>query len=308
MDKFPLVSVICPAFNAATTLNECIGSVTKQTYQNIEIIIVDDGSEDNTKKVAYDISRNDERVRIISQANSGSCVARNTGFSQSKGVYVSVIDADDMWPKYKIEEQVSLLQKNSNSIVIGGVKRFGIENERHIWYREKYPFIYKGKDKYLNKLIQMGNHEMVLINTLCAKREFILSDGWDPQIKTGHDWELWIRLAKKYPFITSNRIYQFYRKSKVSATQKNPIKKVVDSHIMVTERHGYDILRSHSQVKKLISKRLMVLAQAAYLRGDISSMLYCYRKSCKYRYGFLQKDFYKLLIKGFLKRQQFLSK
>lgn len=301
MSLFPLVSIICPAFNAAETLRECVESVREQSYKNFEMIIVNDGSTDKTESVANDLSNLDQRIKVISQPNNGSCVARNKGFSAATGKYVSAIDADDLWPPWKLEEQVRILELNPESIVIGGVRRFGIEKGQWVWYRKTFPFSYETKEKYLRKLINIDVNSMVLLNTFCAPKKFIIEEGWDPAIKTGHDWEVWIRLAKRHPFITVKKIYQYYRKSNTSITRKNSIKIVVESRIIVTERHGFEILGSDVGVKRLISKRLLSLAQISYDNNNISEAWYCLGKALKYRQIFYNKEFYKLFLKNILR-------
>lgn len=298
----PLVTVVCPAFNAAETLRASVQSVIEQTYKNLQIVIVDDGSSDETISIAEALAREDQRIEVHSQTNSGSCIARNKGFSLANGFYVSVIDADDLWPPWKIQEQVELLKSNPDSIVIGGVRRFGVENGRWVWYHETLPFPYEGKINYLRRLLRLNDNEMVLLNTFCAKTEFIVNEGgWDPLIHTGHDWDVWIRLAKKHPFLPVPKVYQYYRKSKASATRRNSVIKVLDSHMIILERHGLDILKDREENRRLISERLIKLANVAFNIGNTSEARFCLRKACMYRPALLNQDFYRLLLKTVLR-------
>ena len=109
-----LVSVIIPAYNAQATLDDTLNSVRSQTHWNLEIVVVDDGSTDDTVVVAQRHSAVDARVRIIQQANAGVAAARNTGIAATSGRYVAPIDADDLWAPFKIERQLEAAKYRDN--------------------------------------------------------------------------------------------------------------------------------------------------------------------------------------------------
>jgi hypothetical protein len=102
----PLVSVVVPAFNAAATLERTLHSIAEQTYAELEIIIVDDGSTDETAALARAFCSRDDRGRLIRQPNAGVAAARNTGIKVARGEWLAPIDADDLWHPSKIERQV----------------------------------------------------------------------------------------------------------------------------------------------------------------------------------------------------------
>jgi glycosyltransferase involved in cell wall biosynthesis len=103
----PLVSVIIPTYNRAILLSEAVNSVLLQTYQNIEIIVIDDGSTDNTTEVMATFG---DRVRYTRRPNAGVNAARNLGLKQARGEFVALLDSDDLWAPFKIELQVRLLR------------------------------------------------------------------------------------------------------------------------------------------------------------------------------------------------------
>lgn len=113
------VSVIIPVYNAAKYLRESIESVLCQTYSDLEIIIVNDGSTDSSLEIAENY-QNDSRVKIISSKNKGAAAARNIGIRNSNGAYFQFLDADDILPSNKIEEQMKVLDKNRKYLKIGG--------------------------------------------------------------------------------------------------------------------------------------------------------------------------------------------
>jgi glycosyltransferase involved in cell wall biosynthesis len=104
-----LVSVVIPAFDAATTLDDTLTSVRAQTHAALEIIVVDDGSTDDTAAIAMRHAAQDARVRLLRQANAGVAAARNAGWREARAVYVAFIDADDLWAPTNVERQVHAL-------------------------------------------------------------------------------------------------------------------------------------------------------------------------------------------------------
>jgi glycosyltransferase involved in cell wall biosynthesis len=110
----PLVSVVIPAFNRAHTLRRAVDSVLNQTYTNIEVLIIDDGSTDNTHEV---LRLYGDKIRWWSQKNAGPSRARNSGINEAKGEYVAFLDSDDAWAPKKLEKQMGLLSRCSADVV-----------------------------------------------------------------------------------------------------------------------------------------------------------------------------------------------
>lgn len=107
--KQPLVSVIMPAYNASQYIEEAITSVLKQTYENLELIVIDDCSTDNTYELICEICKNDSRIAVYrNEKNQGVAKTRNKGFKLAQGEYVALLDSDDVWHSNKIEKQVML--------------------------------------------------------------------------------------------------------------------------------------------------------------------------------------------------------
>ena len=102
----PLVSVVIPAWNAEATIGETLASAAAQTYRNLEIVIVDDGSTDGTAAAALDFASRDPRARLVQKPNGGLSSARNFGIAESRGDWIAPLDADDLWHPTKLEKQV----------------------------------------------------------------------------------------------------------------------------------------------------------------------------------------------------------
>ena len=112
----PLVSVIIPAYNAENTIESTMSSALSQTYSNIEVVVVNDGSIDNTENVLISKFGNDSRVRVITQINQGVSVARNTGIEQSSGEYIVFLDSDDYLENSFVSTLISLISKSNSDI------------------------------------------------------------------------------------------------------------------------------------------------------------------------------------------------
>ena len=117
------VSVIIPAYNAEKYIEECIVSIINQTYKNIEIIVVNDGSEDNTMNIVNALKEKDNRIIIINQKNGGVSIARNNGFNNSTGEYIIFVDADDSLENTMIQTLVFNIEKYNADIAICGFKK-----------------------------------------------------------------------------------------------------------------------------------------------------------------------------------------
>jgi len=110
--SLPLVSVVIPAFNAQHTIDRTLASVRSQVHAELEIIVVDDGSHDDTRGRILRHAREDPRIRLVEQQNGGVACARNRGISESRSEYVAPIDADDLWHPEKIARQLAVLQSS----------------------------------------------------------------------------------------------------------------------------------------------------------------------------------------------------
>lgn len=120
----PLVSVIVPIYNVEECLEECISSILKQTYKTLEIILIDDGSTDQSGELCEEFSGKDERIIVIHKENGGLSDARNKGISRAGGKYIYFVDSDDILSEDAIEIMVSLCEKNHAEIALTGLKHF----------------------------------------------------------------------------------------------------------------------------------------------------------------------------------------
>lgn len=136
MSEQPLVSLIIPAYNAEKTLRRTLESARGQTWKNMEIILVDDGSKDDTPRIARETAEEEPRLRVITQECRGVAQARNRGLEAARGQYIRFMDADDTMPPESTELLVRKMEADGSDLVIGGYKeclgkteiRFNLEN------------------------------------------------------------------------------------------------------------------------------------------------------------------------------------
>lgn len=149
MRKLNLINVIIPVYNAEKFLKKSIESITKQSYKNFELILVNDGSTDNSKKICNDCALADKRIKVISQKNSGPAAARNTGIRHAKGNYVFFLDADDFVDKKTLEILLTACNQYQPDLVMGNFCK--LENNGKIIKQE---VIFRTDDKPFKRQIK----------------------------------------------------------------------------------------------------------------------------------------------------------
>ena len=179
------VSVIVPMHNSSKHIQECIESVINQTYKNIELIIVDDKSTDNSLEIAESIK--DERIKIIKLSqNVGAAMARNRGIDEASGEYICFLDSDDYWYKEKIEKQVKFIKENDYTFIYSAYE-FLKENKKHIAYVPE-SITYK----------QALKNTTIFTSTVMFNMKYLnKKDIYMENVKRGQDTLTWWKVLKK---------------------------------------------------------------------------------------------------------------
>ncbi len=204
------VSIIIPAYNREKYIKRALDSIFSQTFSNFEIIIVDDGSIDNTKK-AIDGYLKDERVHYIFQKNQGVSTALNNGIGASKGKYISLLHSDDYWiDNQKLEKQVDFLEKNHDFVLIGGAIIRKKETDK-----KQHKILYPKNDKDIREAMLFSC--LFASSAVVFRREsYLASKGFNNELEVCEDWDLWLRLGqlgKMYNFQDYFACYQESEKS-----------------------------------------------------------------------------------------------
>ena len=203
VEQDPLVSIIIPNYNHAQYVGDAIWSVLTQEYRNFEIIVVDDGSTDNSRDV---ITQFGDKVQYIHQKNAGLSAARNTGIKASKGVLIGVLDADDMYESIFLSTLVVTLQENPDADGVYCGYQFVDHKNNLLPQIEARPVDH---DKLYDALLD-GN--FFVPESIFLRRYVYDNVGlFDETLRACEDWDVWLRVTKKYKIVHSPNILTRHR-------------------------------------------------------------------------------------------------
>lgn len=188
----PLVSIIIPVYNSESYVKEAVTSALSQTYQHIEVVVVDDGSTDQSLSLVEQI--NDPRLRVFSQINQGACVARNRGIAEAKGEYVKFLDSDDvLYPDAVVIQMEQQTELGENEVVFGDFDF--IDEDGKVFYQNSFDeksYLSSDQDFWF-----LNNWEM-LITCPLHKRDYLLAyKGFDNKLRSGQEGFLHFMLSVK---------------------------------------------------------------------------------------------------------------
>ena len=186
-----LVSIIIPAYNAGKYIRGSIKTILEQTYNNFEIIIVDDGSTDNTAQMVRDEYQGDARIKLISQKNGGVAVARNNGIRTAKGEYIAFLDPDDYYLPSKIEKEVKFLQDHPEfDIAYCNVKHFYDDNLNELYQHQ-------GKTPSGQVFENLLDGFFGQLNTVLIPKRILEKVGmFDENFRDSEEWDMFLRIAR----------------------------------------------------------------------------------------------------------------
>jgi glycosyltransferase involved in cell wall biosynthesis len=194
MQDAPLVSVIIPTYNRAHIINRAIESVLSQTLIDWELIIVDDGSVDDTWSLLEKYARENNNIKVYRhEKNKGISAARNTAIGHSRGTYLAFLDSDDTWFPEKLQKQIAVFKQGPPDLGLvytGAIfinERTGISRVKHARIQGK---IFQQQLAFN----PIGGPSRVMV----SRESFISSGSFDEQPAFFEDWDLWIRITKKY--------------------------------------------------------------------------------------------------------------
>ncbi len=210
-DTQPTVSVVMPCYNASLYLREAIESVLSQTYQDWELLIVDDGSTDNSKQIAQECTLKDKRIRLIEQPNGGACRARNNGIEHAQGMYIKFLDADDVLCPDCLEEQVQqIAELQPNQIPFGDYGQIDVNGcvlSTYEYTKEHLSLLEK------DQVYAMFSYWQILITAPLHRKELLVKvNGFDTDLPRHQETDLHFRLAiADVQFIYHPLITFYYR-------------------------------------------------------------------------------------------------
>ncbi len=254
------VSVVIPAYNAMRFLPQAVESALAQTWRDFELLVVDDGSSDNTGEWAA--QHHDGRVRLIRQANQGAATARNTGILEAKGEYIAFLDADDLWEPTKLEKQVMRLEAQPEVGLVHTAIRYIDENGREInrvlgtqgdgdvW-----------KEVVVHNPVRCGSTPLV-------RRECFEKVGvFDPGLSFSEDWDMWIRISAHYHFAVLSEPLVLYRQHGANMTKG--YRAIMPNFAKIIERAFQNTPAEHKPLKREAYGRAYLFAAGrAFGAGD----------------------------------------
>lgn len=299
----PSVSVIIPAYNTERFIERTLHSVLNQTYKNIEVIVVDDGSQDGTAEIVKSVAQKDSRVTLLQQPNAGVAAARNLAIAHSTGEYIAPIDADDVWYPNNLEKQVQCLLQAKPSV--GLVYSWSVDiDENDQLTGEVRASCIQGQ-VYSTLVLHdfIGNASCALIRRACIEQV----GGYNCQLKKhqaqgGEDLELYLRLAEHYQFQVIPEFLVGYRK--LSNSMSCDYRAMAKSRWLIWQSIQQKYPKIPIAIYRLSSSSFyMYLARQSSQYGNYKSTLFWLHKALRADFltPFLRLGFYLLLITSLIK-------
>ena len=268
----PLVSVIIPTYNRSRLLGRAIASVLNQTFQDFEIVVVDDASSDDTLDVLNELSLQDSRIKVIKlDTNQGAQRARNEGIKACVGMYVAFLDSDDEWLPDKLTKQLTIFKRDNRVGVVYGA--FYWKNSGHDELKKQKPR-FKG-NIYRDALI----HWIADTNTLMVKKDVLFQSGlWDERVRSFQEWDICIRLARQTLFDYVPEPLAVYHRHDGPTISSNVLLSAQGFWDVVCY-HEEEIIRVHSP--KMLSTRLTESGRMFMNAGDIPAARVAFKKALR---------------------------
>lgn len=265
----PAVSIITPAFNSADYIDETLRSALTQTFPDFELLVVDDGSTDETPSIVEEAAHIDPRVRLIRQDRGGVSAARNRGMAQARGEILALLDSDDVWAPSFLQEQIALLQAHpdfdiasANALNAGGPL-------------DGQPLKPAGGAPHEITLIDMIRAEnAVSIMTVFRHRVTDLTGGFDESLRRSEDYDFWLRAVQagaRVLFNPSPLGWYRRRSDSNSANERSQLAHVVTVlQRLRSSRLDYpgEVREIDRQIARFTTERILMDAKAALSSAD----------------------------------------
>ncbi len=259
----PKVSVIIPAYNAEKYIAETLDSVLKQTYQDFELIVIDDESRDNTLNILGEYQKKYQgKIKIIKKQNGGPASARNEGIKAATGEYIAFNDADDLWLPEKLDKQIAHfdMQLSEVGMVYTHAKKFDLNGvwtlpEKHSnRYHEGNIFIPLLKKNFIP-------NQSVIVRRNCFDKVGLFDES--PDLISIEDYDMWLRIAKKYKVSYLDAMLSLYREHSGGISKK--YEKSFNANIDLIKKHSEIAKKDDdTEIQEIMNK---VLSQRLYTFG-----------------------------------------
>jgi glycosyltransferase involved in cell wall biosynthesis len=257
------VSIIIPTYNRADLIGRAVNSILKQTFTDFEIIIIDDGSNDNTPEIIRGF--HDPRIKYIRlEQNIGAAAARNMGIREAKSDFIAFQDSDNEWFEDKLEKQMNAFSRASEKVgvVYSGIWRIGAGGKVYVPSDRRKGGAYKKKGDIHSEIL-MSNF-IDLSAAIVRKECFSKVGGFDEKLPCMQDWELWIRMSKEYEFeyMDESMANVYYTGDSISVDPD----RLITAYEYILVKH-FDKFKEH---KRTLSRQYAYLGDLLCERGDMT--------------------------------------
>jgi len=204
----PRVSIVVPIFNGEAFLETMVETVLHQSFEDFELILVDDGSTDGSADIVRRAAASSTRVIVVSQENRGLAGARNRGIEESRGEYIAFLDQDDRWLRSKLQRQVDFLDAHPKAAMVSCYSALVDEEGRMLGW----PFGGRARENAYHQLLEwdfVSGGSVAMIRRECLDRVGL----FDTRLRAREDWDMWIRIARHFPVGTVPRVLVGYTRS-----------------------------------------------------------------------------------------------
>lgn len=259
----PSISVIIPAYNAQNTIFETISSVLNQTFTDLEIIVIDDGSTDKTCEYVQAID--DERIKLFAYENGGVAKARNLGISHVQGEYIAFLDHDDLWTADKLEAQITALRKSPDAGVAYSWTVTMYSEEDPVRYHQPDKIYFEGNvypQLLLSNFIASGSNILVRTKAVESIGDF------DPTPISNEDLDFYIRLAAKWNFVLVPKYQIIYRITSISMSSN--VSNMEKGGLILADKAFKSAPENLKQLKKLFLSNHYIYCAKLYLKSYVN--------------------------------------
>ena len=260
------VSIIIPTYNRGWIIKEAIESVLAQNFIDFELIVIDDGSTDNTSEI-LDSYRED--ITVLRQNNKGVSAARNRGLSEASGRFIAFLDSDDLWLPQKLSRQVDFFNSNPDALIC---------QTEEIWIRNNVRVNPKKRHKKLSGMIFERSLALCLVSpsaVMIKRRLFDEIGGFDETLPACEDYDLWLRISCRYPvFLIDTPLIikrgghsdQLSASSGLDKFRIKSIKKIIESNLLSKTQYKAAV--------KTLKEKCTIYASGCRKRGRLDEAMY----------------------------------
>jgi len=276
------VSVIIPTYNASRYVTEAVDSVLNQDYDNCEIIVVDDGSTDDTREA---LRKYEGKIRYIYQENGGPAKARNTGIISSQGDYIAFLDADDLWLPGKLRKQIDFLHRHSQYAMVYTDMKHVVEGKIvHESYLKERNYRYVSSGFIYENLLREC---FIFTPTVIVERECLEKVGlFREDLRISEDYDLWLRIADEYEigFLDEPLVIRNRHESNLTGDRYLYITSCIQLFEELLEKNKENRKRVKI-IKEALAVRYFNLGYYLFELGRLRESRYNFVKSLRYRYS-----------------------